>query len=104
MKEIVVISGKGGTGKTSIAAAFSHIEGSGMLVADCDVDAANMYVILEETRCRSIDFYSGYHALIDAGKCVQCSKCRAVCHFGAISESFRVDEMMCEGCGYCTYV
>lgn len=104
MQEIVVISGKGGTGKTSITAAFAQLGGNGVVVADCDVDAANMYVLLEGELGTSRDFRSGYEAEIDLQKCTQCSRCIEVCQFHAITQDFVVDQIACEGCGYCSLV
>ena len=104
MKEILVISGKGGTGKTSITAAFSYLAGSSLVVADCDVDAANMNIVVGKEQLDSEPFYSGYLADIDPEKCTHCDGCREVCHFDAISEDHVVDEFSCEGCGYCARV
>jgi MinD superfamily P-loop ATPase len=104
MREIVVISGKGGTGKTSIASAFAQLEGENAIVADCDVDAANMHILLEADFGVSEEFYSGFQASINNSKCIQCSKCMDVCHFDAITDDFIVDELSCEGCGYCAII
>jgi len=107
MKEIVVISGKGGTGKTSITAAFAMLGGKDLVVADCDVDASNMHLLLKPDFYKKEDFYSGQLAVIDTKKCTNCGKCAAVCRFYAISViegEFIVDPIKCEGCGYCSRV
>jgi MinD superfamily P-loop ATPase len=107
MKEIVVISGKGGTGKTSITAAFASFGGSKIIVADCDVDAADMHLLLQPETIRKEDFYSGKIAQIDQDKCVKCGKCAEVCRFHAIpiiNRQFQVQSLDCEGCGYCSQI
>jgi len=107
MKEIVVISGKGGTGKTSLTASFAELAGENVVVADCDVDAADMHLLLEPDFAKSEDFYSGYIAKINQDECIQCGKCADVCRFDAIPvvrEKYIVDPIACEGCGYCARV
>ncbi len=107
MKEIVVISGKGGTGKTSITASFAVLGGKNVIVADCDVDAADMHLLLEPDFQDSEDFYSGELAYIKQGQCVKCGKCADVCRFDAIpiiNNQYIVDPLSCEGCGYCARV
>ncbi len=107
MKEIVVISGKGGTGKTSITASFSILGGKDLIVADCDVDAADMHLLLEPDFGSDEDFYSGELAEIDQQGCTQCGKCAEVCRFDAIpviDGKYVVDPLSCEGCGYCARV
>ncbi len=107
MKEIVVISGKGGTGKTSITASFSVLGGEDLIVADCDVDAADMHLLLEPDFGSDEDFYSGELAEIDQQGCTQCGKCAEVCRFDAIpviDGKYVVDPLSCEGCGYCARV
>ena len=84
MKEIVVISGKGGTGKTSLTAAFAYLGGKDVIVADCDVDAADMHLLLQPDFADSDDFFSGELAVIDQLECTQCGKCADVCRFDAI--------------------
>jgi MinD superfamily P-loop ATPase len=104
MKEIVVISGKGGTGKTSFTAAFAALSPGDTLVADCDVDAADMHLLLKPDFNREEVFYSGQTAYIDQQICTRCNKCIKVCRFDAIhhnGETFTVDPIECEGCGYC---
>ena len=107
MKEIVVISGKGGTGKTSITASLAVLGGQDVVVADCDVDAADMHLLLNPKSIVSEDFYSGELAVIDQEICTQCGKCFDVCRFDAIDVNdgvHIVDDLSCEGCGYCARV
>lgn len=107
MKEIVVISGKGGTGKTSITASFTVLGGLELIVADCDVDAADMHLLLQPTNTKSVNFYSGESAYIDSELCSQCGKCFDVCRFNAIefkNNIHKVVKLSCEGCGYCARV
>ena len=107
MKEIVVISGKGGTGKTSITASFAFLGGKDIVVADCDVDAADMHLLLQPDFAISEEFYSGVLADIDQDECIQCGKCADVCRFTAIpviNNQYRVISLNCEGCGYCARV
>jgi MinD superfamily P-loop ATPase len=107
MKEIVVISGKGGTGKTSITASFAVFGGSDVIVADCDVDAADMHLLMQPDFDFSEDFYSGQLAYIDPDNCIHCDKCAQVCRFEAITVKngrYVVDPLSCEGCGYCARV
>ena len=107
MKEIVIISGKGGTGKTSITASFAVLGGKNVVVADCDVDAADMHLLMKPDFAQPEDFYSGELAVIDQDKCTQCGECAGVCRFGAIpviDGQYIVDVLSCEGCGYCARI
>jgi len=107
MKEIVVISGKGGTGKTSITAAFAILGGADIVVADCDVDAADMHLLLKPVVKKEEDFFSGYAAEIDQNKCISCGACASICRYHAISMEdgkYQVSGIDCEGCGYCYHV
>jgi len=107
MKEIVIISGKGGTGKTSITAAFAMLGGTSIVVADCDVDAADMHLLLQPDWAFSEDFYSGVIAVIDQEKCIRCGNCQSICRFNAIpmiNDEYVVNELNCEGCGYCARI
>jgi MinD superfamily P-loop ATPase len=99
MKELVVLSGKGGTGKTSIVGSFAAIAESKVL-ADCDVDAADLHLLLNPTTTEEQEFWSGQVALIDDDKCTQCGLCEDICRFEAIHD-FKVDPTACEGCGFC---
>jgi MinD superfamily P-loop ATPase len=111
MKEIVIISGKGGTGKTSIAASFAELAAGRVVVADCDVDAADLHLILTpHIRQRTI-FRSGHKAIVRPEKCKGCGMCIAVCRFNAVHDStswdkfpaatYKIDPTSCEGCGVC---
>ncbi len=107
MKEIVVISGKGGTGKTSLTASFAYLGGEDVVVADCDVDAADMHLLMKPDFSRAEDFYSGELAWINQDECTQCGKCAEVCRFDAIpviEGKYIVEPLSCEGCGYCARV
>lgn len=107
MKEIVVISGKGGTGKTSITASFAYLGGNEIVVADCDVDAADLHLLMLPDFAKSEEFYSGVIAKIDQDVCTKCGKCAEVCRFDAIpviDGQYIVQPLDCEGCGYCTRV
>ncbi|MFW5958102.1 MAG: P-loop NTPase [Desulfosalsimonas sp.] len=109
-REIVVISGKGGTGKTSIAAAFCALEEK-LVIADCDVDAADLHLVLSPRVLEQGAFSGGYMAKIDPDVCVGCGECFEHCRFDAIKQLehnnntvYQVDEVSCEGCGVCRIV
>ena len=102
MKEIVVLSGKGGTGKTSIVASFAALAQNKVL-ADCDVDAADLHLLLKPKVKEEKEFWSGQVAFIEEDKCTECGLCQELCRFGAIKD-FRVDHISCEGCGFCHQV
>lgn len=99
MKEIVIISGKGGTGKTILIASLAALAKSKVMV-DCDVDAADLYLLLHPVTQETQEFWSGQKAVIDREKCTECGLCQEVCRFNAINE-FQVDTISCEGCGFC---
>jgi MinD superfamily P-loop ATPase len=99
MKELVVLSGKGGTGKTSIVGSLAALA-EDKILADCDVDAADLHLLLEPVVRQKHQFWSGQVAVIDGEKCTQCGLCQELCHFDAIKD-FRVDPVSCEGCGFC---
>lgn len=101
-KELVIISGKGGTGKTSIVSSFATLAENKIMV-DCDVDAADLHLILKPEIVKTTEFYSGKTAEIIQEKCIKCGRCIEVCRFEAISKDFMVDEIKCEGCGTCFY-
>lgn len=103
MKKITVISGKGGTGKTVLTASFAVLAKNKVMV-DCDVDAANLHILLHPQIKKKHVFRSGKTALIDETLCTQCGRCREVCRFDAISEDFVIDSVSCEGCQLCSYV
>jgi len=102
MKEVVVLSGKGGTGKTSIVGSFAALAQSKVL-ADCDVDAADLHLLLSPSIKQENEFWSGQVASIDKERCTQCGLCQDVCHFEAIND-FKVDLISCEGCGFCFHI
>lgn len=102
MRQLVVLSGKGGTGKTTVTAALASLASS-KVMADCDVDAANMYLLLEPELLRRETFEGGCSARIDPGLCDSCGICRDLCRFEAIDETFRIDAVSCEGCGVCVW-
>jgi len=102
MKEIVVLSGKGGTGKTSIVGSLAALAENKVLV-DCDVDAADLYLLLQPVIREKHDFRSGKTAVIDGDKCIQCGLCQELCRFKAITD-FKVNPISCEGCGFCFHV
>lgn len=103
MKQIVVISGKGGTGKTVITGALASLA-KNKVMADCDVDAADLHLLLDPKIKERHDFRSGLSASIDIQACRQCGKCIDICRFNAISSDFVVDHVSCEGCGYCSHI
>jgi len=103
MKEVVIISGKGGTGKTTLTGSFAILAGEKVL-ADCDVDAADLHILLHPRVVHAEDFRAGVKARIDPEKCLQCGSCREACRFGAISEDFVASTFLCEGCGVCLHV
>ena len=102
MKEVVILSGKGGTGKTSIVGSFAAIAQNKVL-ADCDVDAADLHLLLSPSIKEENKFWSGQVAVVDGEKCTQCGLCQDVCRFDAIRD-FKVDSISCEGCGFCSQV
>jgi len=102
MKEVVVLSGKGGTGKTSIVGSFAALAKSKVLV-DCDVDAADLHLLLQPARRERHEFWSGQTAFIAEDRCTQCGLCQELCRFKAIKD-FRVDPISCEGCGFCSRI
>ncbi|MEW6104538.1 MAG: ATP-binding protein [bacterium] len=103
MKQIVIISGKGGTGKTVITGAFAALAKNKVMV-DCDVDAADLHLLLQPKIQERHSFRSGLNAVIDKRICQQCGNCIVVCRFNAISESFTIDSVSCEGCAFCSHI
>jgi len=111
MKEIVIISGKGGTGKTSIAASFAMLT-SNIVIADCDVDAADLHLVLNHKIQHRKLFKSGLKADINPDRCTDCGKCYEICAFDAITRKsskeedrnkYKIDPFSCEGCAVCAY-
>ena len=109
MKEIVVISGKGGTGKTSVVASFIKLasEKGKIITVDCDVDAADLHLILEPRKVIEYKFVSGHEAMIEPSECISCGKCWGLCKFDAIekfgNDSYKVTASSCEGCRVCVH-
>ncbi len=108
MKQLVILSGKGGTGKTSVAAALAHLASQELpiVLADADVDAANLELVLEPTKLEEHVFMGGQIAVIDPDKCALCGTCHDVCRYDAIvpgDDTYRVDILACEGCASCVY-
>ncbi|MGC8603975.1 MAG: ATP-binding protein [Desulfomonilaceae bacterium] len=103
MKEVTVISGKGGTGKTSITASFAFLA-ENVVLADCDVDAADLHILAQPQIIHEENFIGGKKAVIDHDKCSNCGTCSENCRYDAISESFVVDHTACEGCALCHYI
>lgn len=107
MKEIVVISGKGGTGKTTITAALAYHLKDKCIVADCDVDAADMHLIFSNRAIEKRRFYSGKEAVINRELCKNCGLCQVKCRFDAVislSNYKKIDPLSCEGCGLCSHI
>jgi MinD superfamily P-loop ATPase len=112
-RECTVISGKGGTGKTTVTAALAALA-EGKVMADCDVDAADLHLLLRPEVREVRDFYGGQKAVIDEEVCTGCARCAELCHFAAIEPAqtddegrvlaYGVNEFACEGCGLCGYV
>lgn len=109
MKELVIISGKGGTGKTSVTASFAVLAEKAVL-ADCDVDAADLHLVLKPDVRERHDFYSGHEAIIREADCIGCGVCRELCRFDAVRERRTeagprcvIDPVACEGCGGCVH-
>lgn len=108
MKELVILSGKGGTGKTSITASFAMLA-QRPVVADCDVDAADLHLVLAPERTEKHDFFSGREAIVRPQDCDACGDCLALCRYGAIVQTqggdgkaiCAIDPTACEGCGAC---
>jgi MinD superfamily P-loop ATPase len=100
MNELVIISGKGGTGKTSLMGAFAYLAENKVL-CDADVDAADLHLITAPEIRQRQDFKSGNLAVIDPHRCTECGTCRDLCRWDAISSDFVVDGIECEGCGVC---
>lgn len=103
INEIVIISGKGGTGKTTIALSIVPFL-ENIVIADCDVDAPDMDIILSRGKESSEDFYGNKKAYINEEKCTKCEKCLMKCKFNAISKNLKIKQNRCEGCGVCELI
>jgi MinD superfamily P-loop ATPase len=102
MEELVVLSGKGGTGKTSIVGSLAVLAERKVL-ADCDVDAADLHLLLNPSVKEQARFWSGQTAHIDRDRCSECGLCQDLCRFDAIKD-YTVDPISCEGCGFCSHI
>lgn len=105
MKELVVLSGKGGTGKTSIVASFAYLANN-IVLADCDVDAPDLHLVVNPINNQADEFFSGKFAQINSDKCLKCGKCYTLCKFSAIEKIekiFTINHINCEGCGVCSW-
>ncbi|QXM05289.1 ATP-binding protein [Crassaminicella indica] len=100
--QLVIISGKGGTGKTTVAASFAYLSDKSIKV-DCDVDASNLHIILGGEDIEKRSYIGAKLAHIDMNKCIKCGECEKVCRFDAIAD-FKIDSLKCEGCGACKIV
>lgn len=106
MKQLLILSGKGGTGKTTIASAFIKLSNA-KAYADCDVDAPNLHLLTEQSsEPEKADYYGLPKAEINLERCIQCDECRKNCRFDAIlvEKNYKVDAFACEGCGVCEFV
>lgn len=103
MKQIAVVSGKGGTGKTVLSASFAVLA-SNKVIVDCDVDAADLHLLLHPTVVERYKYKGNKKANIDHKICKRCEKCIDICRFGAISDNFVIDPISCEGCAFCSHV
>jgi len=103
MKQLLVISGKGGTGKTTLVSAFSSLADE-KVISDCDVDAADLHLVLDPEVESREEFYGDKEAIKDDEKCTDCGLCREYCRFDAIDENYEIDPYRCEGCGVCAHV
>ena len=103
MKQLTIISGKGGTGKTSITASFASLA-TNSVFADCDVDAADLHLIFKPKIKKKIIFKGLKLASIDYSKCTLCKKCVESCVFDAIDDKIKINRNLCEGCGVCNYI
>lgn len=101
--QLVVVSGKGGTGKTTITACFSKLA-KDAISCDCDVDASNLYLLFPGEELEAEAYYGGKVAMVNEELCTKCGKCMEVCKFNAIASPGEILNMSCEGCGACTWV
>jgi MinD superfamily P-loop ATPase len=103
MKQLTILSGKGGTGKTTLTAALAVLARNAVL-ADCDVDAPDLHMLLHPEVIKTQEFKGSKLAVIDKTKCTKCGLCREKCRFNAITEAIEVDPIACEGCGVCAAI
>ncbi len=103
VNQLAIVSGKGGTGKTTLSASFAYLA-QGALMVDCDVDAPNLHILLKPKILRSFEYFGAQKAFIDYEKCINCGICKDVCHFEAINfenNAYKIIDFACEGCGAC---
>ncbi len=103
MKEVLFISGKGGTGKTSLTSSFIQLADN-CIACDYDVDASNLPILLKPQKISGHDFTAGYSARIDENTCTGCGLCIEICRFDAINDDYQVIPLACEGCGFCARI
>lgn len=104
MKQLLILSGKGGTGKTTVASAFIKLS-EAKAYADCDVDAPNLHLLTKYKKCPEVnDYYGMKKAEINIVKCIECSLCVENCRFDAIGKNYIINSYECEGCGVCEYI
>jgi len=102
VKQITVLSGKGGTGKTTLVASLA-VFAEKLVITDCDVDAPNLHMLLNPSIMRKQEFKGSKVAVLDESRCIQCRKCEEICRFNAIND-LKIDPVLCEGCGLCAYI
>ena len=102
IKQLAIVSGKGGTGKTTIAAAFASLARNKVLV-DCDVDAADLHLLLQPKILAQQKYFGGRSPQVNLERCTQCGLCNDICRFYAIDQGV-VDPVSCEGCGFCSHI
>ncbi|HIP39425.1 MAG TPA: (4Fe-4S)-binding protein [Desulfocapsa sulfexigens] len=104
MKEVIILSGKGGTGKTSLIGSFAHLADNKILV-DCDVDASDLHLLLSPRPVEEHDFVSGVKARVETDRCSTCGMCAEVCQFDSVTmgDTATISELACEGCGVCAH-
>src|SRR4030042_6457979 len=103
MKQLTILSGKGGTGKTSITASFAVLA-KNAVIADCDVDAPDLHMLLHPKVIEMREFKGSKVAVIEKTKCNECGLCREKCNFDAITRDLKVDAIACEGCNVCAII
>ncbi|HCX61983.1 ATP-binding protein [Sedimentibacter sp.] len=104
MKQLLILSGKGGTGKTTVASAFIKLS-EAKAYADCDVDAPNLHLVTKYKKCPEVnDYYGMKKAEINIVKCIECGLCVENCRFDAIGKNYIINSYECEGCGVCEYI
>jgi MinD superfamily P-loop ATPase len=103
LKQLAIVSGKGGTGKTTLTASFAALAHDAV-IADCDVDAPDLHMLLHPQIIRTQQFKGSKLAVIDRSKCTECASCKDSCRFHAIDDQLQIDPFYCEGCGVCAIV